>query len=308
MARLLFRAVALAPSLAAVACSVLFAISDDAASGTHDAASDAPPGDAALGEDAERTEARDDGGSDADVTRADADASAIACPDASAGPALIPADRFCVDRTEVTAAQYDEFLRADKSALVLPVECAPDASLDPVLAAPSPDHPVLVDWCGAYAFCAWSGKRLCGALGDGGRMDITGANVGQLGDRTKSEWLSACEGGDRAMIYPYGNDFVPDACAPMQGGTPGEATTYTGLVPVGTRPDCVGGYPGLLDLIGNASEWINARLSLGGLPDGGTRLMDYSMGGAECRAPQGPLEPTDVRHGYGIRCCASPSP
>jgi formylglycine-generating enzyme required for sulfatase activity len=303
---LLFRVAALASSLAAAACSVLFAVSDDAASGAGDAAFEAAAADdATSGDDGGRA------GDDANLTLDDGEAprdgaSAIVCPEASAGPTLIPAERFCIDRTEVTAAQYDAFLRADRSAIVLPPECGPDASMEPSQPAPSPDHPVLVDWCGAYAFCAWSGKRLCGALGDGGRMDIVGASVSELNVRTKSEWQWACQGGDRALTYPYGNDVVPDACAPAQTGSPGTTSTYYGLVPVGTRPDCVGGYPGLLDITGNATEWINARTAIGQFTDGAPRLEYYSMGTTECRTYDGPLLPTYVYHGYGVRCCASP--
>ena len=78
-----------------------------------------------------------------------ADAGLVRCPAARAGPDLVPTDGFCIDRTEVSAHQYDEFLSADKGGIALPPACDGHSSYAPLVGAPSPDHPVLVAWCDA---------------------------------------------------------------------------------------------------------------------------------------------------------------
>lgn len=284
-------AVALGATLSA--CSLLFAISDDAAAGR---------GDGGSGTDGSATP--NEGGS----TDTDGGVEAgIACPQGKPGPPLVAAERFCIDRTEVSSAQYAAFLAADKSALSLPPECTTGTDYDAALPAPSPDHPVLVEWCAAYAYCQWAGKRLCGAF-DGGAVLATITPPDPILDRHQSEWLWACESGEHGYAYPYGNDYEPDACAPLQTRSPGEAPSYYGLTSVGTHPDCVGGYPDLLDMSGNAIEWINGKLlSLPG-SDGGPVF--YAMGqGPDCRTPTSPLSPHTLathQNAYGFRCCFSP--
>lgn len=286
---MLLRAIALALPLTIGACSALFAISDDAASGVRDGGNGGDEGD-------RDGTAGGEGGISVDA--------GLACPQD-----MVSAEKFCIDRTEVSAEQYAAFVAADKSGLVLPPECAEDTNLDAALPPPSPQHPVLVEWCGAYAYCAWAGKRLCGAF-DGGALVIdSGSGTFDLVlDRRQNEWLWACEHGESGNTYPYGNDVERDACAPQQTGTAGSVPSYYGLTPVGTHPDCVGGYPGLLDMSGNAAEWINARAIGWIVGDAGAEV--YAMNqSAECRSSAGPLSPHTLKtrqNTYGIRCCFSP--
>lgn len=103
----------------------------------------------------------------------DAHAEAAACPtlhDAGAMIAvLLEGGTQCVDRTEVTNAQYLEFLEAGAPSTV--ASCA-DAGLVPRTGWPyGPGQgraPVAsVTWCGAQAYCQWAGKALCGVKGVG---------------------------------------------------------------------------------------------------------------------------------------------
>src|SRR5262249_6636582 len=107
------------------------------------------------------------------------------CP-SGRGPAMVLAkslsgQTWCIDSTEGTQAQYAAFL-ADKAGDVSgqSAECQWNTSYVPLSACsrfPSFDpvarknKPVSgVDWCDALAFCKWAGKRLCGAIGDGGSV------------------------------------------------------------------------------------------------------------------------------------------
>src|SRR5271155_845872 len=80
---------------------------------------------------------------------------------------------YCIDRLEVTNQAYAEFL-ADVDAAAPqqpPGKCEWNADYAPAAAVDAgADLPVLgVDWCDAYAYCAWANKRLCGAM-DGGPL------------------------------------------------------------------------------------------------------------------------------------------
>src|SRR5262249_40663852 len=107
------------------------------------------------------------------------------------------------------------------------------------------DRPVhAVDWCDAFAYCAWAGKRLCGRIA-GGSVDPTfGTDLA-----SESEWYNACSrGGQHA--YPYGDTYDPRACNGLEYG----AGTGPQL-PVGSLSSCTGGFAGLFDMSGNVSEW-----------------------------------------------------
>jgi formylglycine-generating enzyme required for sulfatase activity len=170
--------------------------------------------------------------------------------DGHGGSPMVDAGGYCIDRTEVSNAQYAAFLGAGPDVAMQSPDCAwndhferQDLTTEEVLPAFAPnevDLPVAnVDWCDAAAYCAWAGKRLCGKRGGGAVAFDARAS-------TASEWFAACSrGGTRA--YPYGDTFDVSACA------------VTGSYhAVGSDPRCAGGIDGVYDLIGNVWEWENS--------------------------------------------------
>ena len=106
------------------------------------------------------------------------------------------AGSYCIDQTEVTNGQYIAFLEAKVDAgpdAGQPAVCSWNGSFVPSDLWPSPQgagtYPVRhVDWCDAYAFCAWAGKRLCGQMG-GGASAPTESAMAQY-----SQWYATCSG------------------------------------------------------------------------------------------------------------------
>jgi formylglycine-generating enzyme required for sulfatase activity len=174
---------------------------------------------------------------------------------------------FSIDPTEVTNAAYAAWLaeKPDPTATkdprcawntsfrpgALDPPCA--AELDPTCdfdidaeAAEHPNQPVhCVDWCDALSYCEAHGERLC-AGESGAPIVIQGEPDFAV---PSSEWYVACAG-PMLQQYPYGPTLEPDACNDGFGGE-GEITD------VGT-PTCVGGFPGLFDMVGNVDEWVDA--------------------------------------------------
>ncbi|MCA9595975.1 MAG: SUMF1/EgtB/PvdO family nonheme iron enzyme [Myxococcales bacterium] len=154
---------------------------------------------------------------------------------------------FCIDSTEVTRAQYQEFL-VDQGATPTGThpKCGFNASYkisDYLWNATADDEPVHgTDWCDAVDYCAWAGKRLCGKLGGG---ELAKAEC----STTQSQWMVACSL-NGVQNYPYGNQYVAGNCrdSVTDGGSSGQ-------VPVGSLPKCEGGYPGIFDMSGNVMEW-----------------------------------------------------
>lgn len=249
---------------------------DGTASGPHADAPTTP--DAALGV---------DGGSDA-------------APDAGPGcsgkgPTGVQIGAFCIDSTEVTGHHYLEFLAAmAQSPLDQVPECAWNTSYAPALGVADNAEPVFgADWCDARAYCAFAGKRLCGALGGGGPVPS-----GVRNNAFSDEWFKACTH-DGQQAFPYGNTYDPEACNghARDGGS--------GPVPVGSLRTCEGGYAGVFDLSGNLWEWED------GCTDGGPDGTCVVRGGSYAAVNQGACNTTSsVRRDRGsanditIRCCS----
>jgi formylglycine-generating enzyme required for sulfatase activity len=157
---------------------------------------------------------------------------------------------FCIDRTETTQASYVAFLTAVGGTVPTseqPPACSGNTELTNTPDGSCPDFATAsqfpiwcVDWCDAHAYCAWAGKRLCGALAGGplGFDDLP----------TLDEWHFACTGG-LMTDYPYGDEPDEDAC---------NVTDTAEKAEVGSHPACEGGFPGLFDMQGNVDEWIDA--------------------------------------------------
>lgn len=208
-----------------------------------------------------------------------------------------------IDATEVTKAQYAEFLadgsnpnvQADVCLWNIDFAASASCSDDTSIASNSAmDSPVVcVDQCDAKAFCAWAGKRLC--EGDW----ATG-----LKDPTKSEWYDACSSGGQRE-YPYSSSYVQDACNDAErtetGCSHGACTTTS----AGSLSSCITPF-GAFDLTGNVSEWVSECGSTVGMSDkcrarGGA--FNASSADAKCDVATD-FARSYVRKTLGFRCCA----
>jgi formylglycine-generating enzyme required for sulfatase activity len=212
----------------------------------------------------------------------------------TAGPAMVRLGAYCIDLTEVTAAQYSEFLATPPSLANQPAACAFNASYLPAQTVQSDNFPArYVDWCDAHAYCAWAGKHLCGAIG-GGPASFT--NYAAVTD----EWYSACSNVGK-LAYPYGQTYQPLACNGSDWNDAGE------VIAVGSLATCVGPQPGLVDLSGNAREWQDAcdpNLQ-GGAEEcvtrgGGADDPELNLG---CGSHQKDARNYNSKH-LGFRCCS----
>lgn len=237
---------------------------------------------------------------------------ATGCSRFSHGPAMVmaptPTRMICIDATEVTQAQYQQFLDSKNGDTTgQATECmwnnvygpSQTCTFDPTGHGAYPVNGV--DWCDAVAYCAWAGKRLCG--GPTGGLIETSAKA-DLAMAQVSEWAAACtHSGDRA--YPYGTAFNGAAC------NGGESRSTPAIVPVATTPGCEGAYPGIFDLVGNVHEWVDACYQVSGTP--GRRDKCWFSGGSYHDPENSCASAWDVTRDYvdslcdiGFRCCADP--
>jgi formylglycine-generating enzyme required for sulfatase activity len=183
------------------------------------------------------------------------------CPPGKQGPSGVRIEAasgtYCIDSTEVTNAQYQAFVAAATPGNVrLPMFCMGQTDFRPrnnttgqvVQVPPGQENfpASQITWCDAYAYCTWAGKRLCGQIGGGAIAEGMYETNARL-----SQWYSACSKGG-ALMYPYGGTYNQPTC----GG--GGASAGSVPAPVGTRINCVGGYPGIYDMSGSLWEWADA--------------------------------------------------
>ncbi len=201
---------------------------------------------------------------------------------------------YCVDTTEVTQQAYADFLATSPPTAGQPAYCGFNTNYQPNQWPPAPGEESLpvtnVDWCDAYAYCAWAGKRLCGKIGGGA------ADPAAFTDPATSQWYAACSKGGTQM-FPYGNTQVDGVCADNNNNNNGPS-------PVASFPCCVGGYPGLYDMVGNVQEWEDACEAQNGSGDacrvrGAAYNTNSAMGCADDRT-QGRSYRADR---VGFRCC-----
>jgi formylglycine-generating enzyme required for sulfatase activity len=255
------------------------------------------------------------------------------------GPAMVEVQapggaKFCVDRTEVTQAQYAEFLKAtaakpgsehadcaDNTSYAPKTNPAgpnwePSSCTDGVVWTPekTPNRPVVcVDWCDAYAYCAWAGKRLCGRVG-GGRNAITQDPSSPATSAASSQWYAACSQGGKTL-YPYGDTYDPKACeghdAMTQDSGSGGQDPWSAKADVASQSGCHGTadpYSGLRDLSGSVMEFTDecmvdtttpGQVLICGARGGG--FLDLA-GGLDCN-----LHAAYAQQSYGedkgFRCC-----
>jgi sulfatase modifying factor 1 len=200
-----------------------------------------------------------DGSADAGVCASKAGPSMVQIP-TSGSP-------YCIDSTEVTRGQYASFVQAIADFTYVPVSdprCAWNTmfaidttcssnELGDAGTADAGELPVTcIDWCDAFSFCDFAGKRLCGTIGSTEELDPVARSI----DPNVSQWENACTANE-TRVYPYGNVFKPNACN-VVGTTDGGTAFGSGLALPGAYSQCSGGYPGIYDLAGNAGEWVDA--------------------------------------------------
>jgi hypothetical protein len=220
------------------------------------------------------------------------------CPTGN-GAAMVEVLGVCIDSTEVTNAHYAAFLAAGvppQSTSGSPAACSWNTTYTPSSGWPAvgkDDYPVVyVDWCDAYAYCQWAGKRLCGRVGGG-------ANAYDDYDQPGlSQWLRACSAGGQ-NIYPYGNSYVANACNGIDYGAGAS-------IPVKQASGCQGP-PGIFDLSGNVWEWEDScQASTGSTDQCRLRGGSFWYGGATALAcASGNVNDRGAKNDiYGFRCCA----
>jgi len=230
------------------------------------------------------------------------------------GPIAIRHGGFCIDSTEVTSAEYKAFLDAVGQGFVpdKPAGCGGKQAFTPATSGggctgtsfdPTQhgSYPVsCVDWCDAWAFCAWAGKRLCGQV-DGGPMPFDFSQV----TSTIGEWFSACTN-DGAYSFPWGNDSPSGTRCNTTCSDTGDG----GTLPVATDPTCVSPAD-VADLGGNVREWVNSCAGVGSndncFTEGDSFETTNGSNCAECdqnKLGTRAAAATDI----GIRCCSDLAP
>lgn len=190
--------------------------------------------------------------------------------------------RAWVDANEVTVGAFEACVAAGACAMEH-VTVIPDSTCN-YEAKGRESHPMnCVDWYGAEQYCRHAGARLCAA----------------------EEWFSACRGA-ADQDYPYGDSYDPAACNVV--ATAGPLAEH-GTVPVGSASSCEGGYPGLHDMVGNVSEWVDACNGdyckfYGGAFTTNEPLADFASCKQFCAGNKKAFRSSTI----GIRCCRDDAP
>jgi formylglycine-generating enzyme len=227
--------------------------------------------------------------------------------------ALIPiisgAGGYAIAATEVTRAQYGAFLAAAPS-IAQPTECAWNTSFTPPgWTAPTSDTdcalPVVnVDWCDAWAYCKWAGRRLCAGIG-GVAIAPDGVDVK---DPAKDEWHRVCTA-NGTTDYAYGPDHTPGVCVDDDYDGNPSFTSADVARPVASATGCKGPvapYASVFDMTGNVREWEGA-CDTSGAPEAHicrTRGGSFAEPNLSCNTGTSFRRDTKLNN-VGIRCCAT---
>lgn len=211
---------------------------------------------------------------------------------------------YCIDAFEVTNAEYRSF-ETIANTNTQRVECqGTNTSFEPQSLANCnydwvnlASNPVAcVDWCDAWAYCAFVGKRLCGGY-DAGAVDPSNS-----GDPAKNQWFNACSAGD-TKDYCWGdlyNEGTWNTCNGLEHAAPG-------TVEVTSLSSCQGGFNGIFHMSGNVREWEDACDGSGNCSTRGGGFLDSggTGTGASLACTSAVLEGRmTAARDRGFRCCA----
>ncbi len=204
---------------------------------------------------------------------------------------------YSMDAHEVTNAEYARFLdycneNPDHSFFDHLLQPAWKKDHVPLnweeLSKGRPNYPVVgVDWYDAFAYANWLGKRL----------------------PTDAEWEKAARGVD-GRKYPWGNEWEPIRGQRMCNGPPTIARTATeipsGVVAVGSFRRGNSPY-GLMDMAGNAREWIGDEAGSVSEPTASSRGGSFAGPISMCTTTASVKLPRETRDEMtGFRCAADP--
>ncbi len=135
-------------------------------------------------------------------------------------------ETFYIDQVEVTNSHYRECIAAGYCPSVNPSNYSQAGQVQGYASQIAfNEYPAFTSWFGARSYCEWVGKRL----------------------PTEAEWEKAARGTDGRQ-YPWGNEWDG-------------AYVERELMPVGSHPQATSPY-GVLDMVGNAPEWVLDRYDL----------------------------------------------
>jgi hypothetical protein len=230
-----------------------------------------------------------------------------ACPPGMIIVPIAGEGTYCIDQTEVSYNEYLAFYQANPAGPQFKPDpqCSSNLNYTPLVGWPPPanqlTYPVVaMDWCDAYAYCAYVGKRLCGHIG-GGPNPFT-----EYDDHAQSEWHNACTANGE-NLYPYGDGYLLNACQ-GEGDTSSVEVKSLASVVI-SSPTCIGGIsPFLYHMSGNVEEWENSCESTAAGAQCHVRggsfglAADANMTTLQCNASA-----SDARTGWaadrGFRCC-----
>ncbi len=221
------------------------------------------------------------------------------CPSKTGTTAMVrvtgPTKSFCIDVNEVTITQMELYDGLTLTAPPgLPTRCTGfwkrwyrrvAVGGDPPVTA---DEPAInVNWCQAFAYCKWAGKRLCRSL------DSSGPSP------TNSELFWACSNGGTST-RPYGPTYVAKSCDVESGrSTPTSITVAPKCH--GTSPP----YDKIFNLVGSAEEWSDECVDTGTKASCTTRGGYFGNASTDALCATTDLGPVDSEFAsLGFRCCA----
>ena len=272
----------------------------------------------------------------------------LTCPKNTSGASmvLIPTGDgtdYCIDQWPATYGEYKEFLRAKGRRFGdQPSGCewnkdygphstyetygcddCPTSTCGPAIDEVDPGRAVqCIDWCDAWAFCAWSGKRLCGLRGaQRGKVssiELPPDNYDNAEARNRvidkstctpdSEWFNVCSQGGTSK-YPYGNAYEAGTCADEEK----LAFDSTVAPPVSdtARNQCHGTqspYDQVYGVSGSVPQWLNICFDFPGFcAIQGNPERSYQS--SSCEGSHGLMFVIPTANSYaGVRCCADAVP